>query len=76
MNDELLKTSQRDEIESALYQMGSLKALGPDEYDACFYQTQLDIVGDDVVVADISILNGDTNLVETNYTYIVLILKG
>lgn len=56
--------------------MGSLKALGHDEYDACFYQTQLDIVGDDVIVADISILNGDTNLVEINYTYIVLILKG
>lgn len=39
MNDDLLKPFTREEVQTTLFQMVPFKALGPNGYGACFYQT-------------------------------------
>ena len=48
MNFKLLQEFTRDEIQSALHQMGPLKSPSPNGLPACFYQENWDIVGEEV----------------------------
>ncbi|XP_042962601.1 uncharacterized protein LOC122296871 [Carya illinoinensis] len=58
MNDDLQKPFTREEVEIALRQMGPYKSLGPDGYNACFYQVCWSTVGEDSEAA-LDFLNGD-----------------
>jgi hypothetical protein len=50
MNDDLCKVFSEKEISDAMFQMGPLKAPGPDGFLARFYQKRWGIVKDDIVV--------------------------
>ncbi|XP_057444905.1 uncharacterized protein LOC130737157 [Lotus japonicus] len=71
----LSATVGREEVTTAIYQMGSFKAPGPDGFQACFYKRYWEVVGDSVFefVAD-AFRNGnfDPHIAET---LIVLIPK-
>lgn len=45
---ELVKQVSKDEVKNVVFQMGSLKAPGPDGIPASFYQKHWEIVGDDI----------------------------
>jgi hypothetical protein len=76
MNEGLTEAFSDKEISDALFQMGPLKALGPDGFPARFYQRHWAIVKDDVVHAVRKFFH-DGNMPEgINDTCIVLILKG
>ncbi|XP_042942922.1 uncharacterized protein LOC122277108 [Carya illinoinensis] len=75
MNDRLLKNFSIAEVEEALRQMVPLKSLGPDGFGACFYQSHWNQVADEVCVAVLSTLNGNSWLPKLNYTFIALIPK-
>ncbi|KAF7151216.1 hypothetical protein RHSIM_Rhsim02G0177800 [Rhododendron simsii] len=48
-NASLVKKISQEEIKTAAFQMGALKAPGSAEFPGLFYQTYWDVVGDDVV---------------------------
>ena len=75
MKDILTSEYSVDEIKAALFQMGSIKAPGPESMNALFYQKFWHIVGDDVVAAVLDILNSGNMDHDVNYTHIVLIPK-
>lgn len=70
-----MKPVDRVEVKSAAFQLGALKAPGPDEMSGIFYQHCRDIVGNDLVDAVISFLENGRMLKELNHTNIVLIPK-
>ena len=51
MNESLPKSYTPEEISDALFQIGPLKAPGPDGFPACFYQRNWGELKDDVVNA-------------------------
>lgn len=51
MNDSLCKEFSEEEIATAMFQIGPLKALGPDGFPARFYQRNWGILKEDVVKA-------------------------
>jgi hypothetical protein len=51
MNDDLLIPYMDEEIRMALYQMGSIKALGPDGFPDLFYQEHWDLLKADICTA-------------------------
>lgn len=75
MNDKLLREFTKEEISAALHQMSPQKALSPDGFSAGFFQENLDIVGDEVCLTVLAILNSGTIASELNFTYIALIPK-
>ncbi|XP_074267339.1 uncharacterized protein LOC141590668 [Silene latifolia] len=63
------------EIEKVIFQMGSLKALVPDEFQALFYQKHWDTVRNDVCAMAMKALEGKGLPTGINDTHIVLIPK-
>ena len=57
MNDNLLKEFTVDEVRRALYNIGDLKASGPDGMPAIFYKNFWDIIGDQIVQEVLGVLN-------------------
>jgi len=75
MNDSLLKDFTADEVRRALVNIGDLKAPGPDGMLAIFYKKFWDIIGDQIVMEVLGVLNGGPVPSEWNETTIVLIPK-
>jgi hypothetical protein len=75
MNQNLLKKFTREEVYEALKQMAPLKAPGPDGLAASFYQNNWDVVGEEVSIAVLDILNSGMLNKELNFTYITLVPK-
>ena len=75
MNDSLLKDFTADEVRRALDNIGDLKAPGPDGMSAIFYKKFWDIIGDQIVMEVLGVLNGGPVPSEWNETTIVLIPK-
>ena len=48
MNVQLLTLFTKEEIKQGIFQMGALKALGPDDFSTLLFQKNWDIVGKDV----------------------------
>ena len=64
-----------EEVKVALFQMGPIKALGPNGMNALFYQKFWHVVGNNVVLAVLDFLNNGNMLPDINHTNIVLIPK-
>ena len=75
MRDLLSSEYSLEEIKAVLFQMGPMKALGPDGMNALFYQKIWHIVGDDVINVVLDFLNNGIMVLDLNYTHIVLIPK-
>lgn len=75
MNLELTKSYSLAEIQEALNQMGPIKSLGPDCYNASFFQTYWNIVDLEVSAAALKFLNEDQMDKRINNTFLVLIPK-
>ena len=75
MKDILTNEYSVDEIKAALFQMGSIKAPGPESMNALFYQKFWHIVGDDVVAAVLDILNSGNMDHDVNIPILSLFLK-
>jgi hypothetical protein len=75
MNASLLRPFEEEEIQAVLFQMAPLKALGPDDFNAGFFQKNWDIVGPEVCKAIIFSLNNAVLHEDLNTMYIALIPK-
>ncbi|XP_059451054.1 uncharacterized protein LOC132181841 [Corylus avellana] len=75
MNTDLLKEFSKDEISTALMQMGPLKAPSPDGFTTGFFQKHWSTMGDEVCNVVLDILNSGKMPDELNSTHIVLIPK-
>jgi hypothetical protein len=51
MNNQLCEEFTSDEITDALFQIGPLKALGPDGFPARFYEWNWELMREDIIVA-------------------------
>lgn len=70
------KSFTAEEVKEAVFQMHPLKALGPDGLPAIFFQEYWHIVGQDITLLVLEILNGNMSPRPINRTFIVLIPKG
>ncbi|XP_028081678.1 uncharacterized protein LOC114283052 [Camellia sinensis] len=75
MNASLIQAVSDEEIKLAAFQLGSLKAPGPDGYPGYFYHWHWDIVGPSLCAAVKSFFRGGFLLKEMNHTNLVLIPK-
>jgi hypothetical protein len=75
MNVDLDRGYTNEEIKSALFQMGPIKAPGPDGFPALFYQTHWEFFGEDIYRAVRSFLEGVVILEGLCDSIIVLIPK-
>lgn len=75
MNTSLVKEVVDEEIKEAVFQLGSLKAPGPDGYPGFFYQKYWEKVGEDVCKAVKRFFRTGFLLKEWNQTNMVLIPK-
>ena len=75
-NIELCKVPTQSEIKKELFQMQTLKALGPDGFPVLFYKKYWAIVGDSITRAVTSFFHAGRMLAEVNNSFIVLIPKS
>ncbi|CAN6563499.1 unnamed protein product [Malus baccata var. baccata] len=75
MNQMLLMPVTEDEIKSAIFKMGGLKAPGPDGFQGIFYQSFWEHVYAEVCDLVRELMQGPRNPANINATYIVLIPK-
>ena len=75
MNQELVAPFERAEADTALKQMDSLRAPGPDEMPPLFFQHFWSAIGDEVVEAALTCLNTGLIPPSINRTFITLIPK-
>ena len=75
MNDDLLRPFEASEVQSALNQMESATAPGPDGFPPLFFKQFWSKVGHDVSEAVLSVLNSGTIPSTLNHTFLVLIPK-
>jgi len=75
MNQMLLAELTVEEITSALNQMAPTKALGPDDFSACFYQQNWDTIHGEVCNAILLFMNSCEMDEKINSTYIALVPK-
>nr|CCA66020.1 hypothetical protein [Beta vulgaris subsp. vulgaris] len=73
--EDLIKPVTREEVRNVVFQMGSLKAPGPDGIPAIFYQKHWSIVGEDIWRAVSHFFTTGYILQEWNQTNICLIPK-
>lgn len=75
MNEELCKPYTAEEISNALFQIGPLKAPGPDGYPARFFQRNWTLLRDDVICAVQEFFQTGVMPEGVNETRIVLVPK-
>ncbi|CAN6675688.1 unnamed protein product [Malus baccata var. baccata] len=75
MNLALLKPVSEDEVKTAIFKMGGLKAPGPDDFQGIFYQSFWEHVYGDVCALVRELMQGSSSPTSLNATYIVLIPK-
>lgn len=75
MNDRLTRSVSEEEIKTAVFQLGSLKAPGPDGYPGFFYQHYWEAIGPEVCRAIQCFFERGYLLKEMNQTNLVLIPK-
>ena len=75
MNRVLTEEFTAEEISTALHQMGPLKAPGPDGLNACFFQKNWALMGEEVCSGILHILNSGQMPHALNLTHIALIPK-
>lgn len=75
MNEALCAPFTGEEVRITVFDMHPSKAPGPDGFTIFFYQKLWPVIGNDVVKAVLSILNGQKDLTEWNETLIMLIQK-
>ena len=75
MNQKLISTFTRDEVEAALKQMHPTKAPGPDGMSTIFFQKYWDMVGNDIICMVLNVLNSNMSIANINRTNITLIPK-
>jgi hypothetical protein len=74
-NEELYRIPTPQEIKKALFDMPTLKTLGPDGFPVLFYKKYWDIVGNNVIKAVLNFFQDGRLLPEVNNSSIVLIPK-
>ena len=75
MNVELMKPYTREEVKRAMYNIGDLKAPGPDGLHAVFYKRFWHIIGEDLIDEVLMAMNNRNIPEGWNNTTIVLIPK-
>ncbi|KAL6183177.1 hypothetical protein ACLB2K_044588 [Fragaria x ananassa] len=75
MNRDLLAPFSMDEVKDAAFQLGALKAPGPDGFPGLFYRKYWSIVNDIVIASSVDFLNSRVRVQCINQTHIVLIPK-
>ncbi|KAL9682775.1 hypothetical protein QQ045_014583 [Rhodiola kirilowii] len=75
MNQILTAPFSESKVKRALFQIHPTKALGVDGFTALFFQSNWDVVGNDVVKVVLDCLNNDSLDAKLNETMIVLVPK-
>jgi hypothetical protein len=75
MNRHLLSPFTALEVQQAVFQMHPSKAPGPDGMSSFFFQKYWFIIGQDVVLAVLSVVNSGYMLCKLNHSHVVLIPK-
>ena len=75
MNQRLISTYTREEVEATLKQMHPTKAPRPDGMFAIFFQKYWDVVGNDITCMLLNVLNSNMSIADINRTNITLIPK-
>lgn len=76
MNEDLLQPLVDGEIKRATFQLGSLKAPGPDGFPGLFYHKHWDVVSLEVCRAVKCFFNSEVLLKDLNHTNLILIPKS
>lgn len=64
-----------DKITEVVFQLGALKAPGPDGFSGIFYHSYRDIVGDDIKKVVLHFFSSNQLALSLNFTEIVLVPK-
>lgn len=75
MNEDLIRPVSEDEVRNAVFQLGALKAPGPDGFQGTFYQTYWEVVSSVVSNSTREFMKSGSLLHSMNKTHIVLIPK-